>query len=107
VEPDNGVDEGHGNSRCRVGVAEGDEVCILGEAVHHYQDDRLTADLGDADDKIERDVEPYTRWHRKRLQEAHQVKVLCFVALPHKEASNEVIEQLVVAQGEEGGAQAL
>jgi hypothetical protein len=35
MKPDNVVEEGLGDHRGGVGVAEGEEVCVLGEPVHH------------------------------------------------------------------------
>jgi len=40
-------------------MAQGDEVHILGEAVHHGEDDRLPADLGQALDEVHQDVRPH------------------------------------------------
>jgi hypothetical protein len=65
---DDVVEEGFGDRRGGVGVAEGNEVRLLGEPVHHSQDDRLAVDPGKSFDEVERDVAPYTRRHRQRLQ---------------------------------------
>ena len=51
-----------------VGLGEGDEVRILGESIDHCENDGFTADLGQALDKIHRDVRPNLGWNVEGLQ---------------------------------------
>jgi hypothetical protein len=103
VEPDNGVEKCLGDHRRRVRVAEGDEVGIFQKSVHHHQDDRLAADLGETFDEVKRNVAPYAGWYYQWLQEADRMKVSCLVALAHHATADEVVNQAVVAR-REGGA---
>jgi hypothetical protein len=58
VEADDAVEEGPGHGRGCIGVSEGDEVHVLGEAVNHREDDRLAAHLGKALDEVHGDISP-------------------------------------------------
>jgi hypothetical protein len=107
VEPDDHVEEGRGNRRCGVRVAEGDEVGVFRKSVHHRQDDRFAADLGKTFHEIERNVAPYAKWYRQWLQEAGRVKLASLVPLAYCTAADEVMDQAVVAWREERGAELL
>jgi hypothetical protein len=48
-------------------VAEGDEVGLLGEAVHHRENDGLARYLGQPFDEVHGDVGPHLGWHLKGL----------------------------------------
>jgi hypothetical protein len=106
VEADDVGEERSGDRRCRVWVPERDEVAIFGEAIDNRQHYRLVADLGEALNEIHRDIHPHRVQHNERLEEAHQMQMLCFVALINRAPVDEVPHQLVVSWGEEGGAQA-
>jgi hypothetical protein len=103
MEPDDGVEKCLGDQRHGVWVAEGGEVGIFQKSVHHRQDDRLVADLGETLDEVKCDVAPYVGRYCQRLQEAGRMKVSCLVALAHRAAADEVVNQAVVAR-REGGA---
>jgi hypothetical protein len=59
VEADDAVKEGPGHRRGCIGVTEGDEVRVLGEAVNHREDDRLAAHLGKALNEVHGDISPH------------------------------------------------
>jgi hypothetical protein len=67
VEPHNAVEEGAGDGRCGVGVAERDEVRVLGEAVDHHEYDGLAAHLGKALDEVHGDIRPHLGWNLQWL----------------------------------------
>lgn len=58
MEPDNIVEEGACDRCCCEGVAECDEMCVLGEAVDHREDNGLSSHLGQPMDEVERDIRP-------------------------------------------------
>ena len=58
MQTNNVVEECTCNRGGRVGMAKGDEVRVLGESVNHRENDGFAADLGQALDKIHRDVCP-------------------------------------------------
>jgi hypothetical protein len=58
---------------CGVGVAQSEQVSILGESVDHCQDHTLAMNTREAVDEIHSDVGPHLRWHLKRLEEASGV----------------------------------
>ena len=68
METHDSFKEGIGNGSNGVGVTEGDEMRILGEAIDHHEDDRLAIDLGQVLDKIHRNVSPNLGWHVEGLQ---------------------------------------
>jgi hypothetical protein len=59
VKPDDAVEEGAGDGGCRVGVAEHNKMCVLGEAVDDSEDDRLTADFGQPFNEVHGDDRPH------------------------------------------------
>jgi hypothetical protein len=59
MEVDDAVEEGPGHERGCIGVTEGDEVRVLGEAVNYREDDRLAAHLGKALDEVHGDISPH------------------------------------------------
>ena len=61
MEANNGVNERLGDRGGGVGVAQRDEVSVLGEAVHHGEDDPFTVNLGKAFDEVKRYVGPHLR----------------------------------------------
>jgi hypothetical protein len=106
VEVDNGVEERLGDSGGGVRVVEGDEVCILGEAVDHRQDDRFATHTRESLHKIKCYVAPDAAGHDERLKQSHRMQVLGLVPLANRAALDVVADELVVA-GREGGAQTL
>jgi len=58
MQTNNAVEECTCNRGDRVGMAEGDEVRVLGESINHHENDRFATDLGQALDRIHRDVRP-------------------------------------------------
>ena len=73
MKPDIAVKEGTSDGRRGVGVAERDEVRVLGEAIDDGEDDRLAADLGQPLDKVHGDVNPHLGWHGQGLQQARRL----------------------------------
>ena len=67
MEAHDAVEEGTGDRSSGVGVAERDEMRILGEAIDHREDDRFAIDLGQALDKIHRNVGPNLGRHVEGL----------------------------------------
>jgi hypothetical protein len=67
MEADDAVEEGAGDGRGGVRMAERNEVCILGEAVDHHEDDELAAHLGQPLDEVHGNIRPYLRRHIKGL----------------------------------------
>ena len=72
MQPDDAVEEGARDRRRCVRVAEGDDVRVLGEAVHHGEDDRLPMYLGELLDEVHGDVRPHLGRHLKRLQQTRR-----------------------------------
>jgi hypothetical protein len=68
VKLDNVVEEGLGDGDRGVQVAQRDEVGVLGETVHHSQDDRLAANARKTLDEVHSDVGPHRNRKLKRLQ---------------------------------------
>jgi hypothetical protein len=68
VEMDDGVEEGLGDHRGGVWVVEGDEVCVLGEPVHHGQYNRFATDHGESFDEVKHNVVPHARRHDQWLE---------------------------------------
>lgn len=64
-----------------VGVAEGDEMAVLGEAIHHREDDILAVHSGKALDEVHGDVRLDLGWHLQWLQQANWLQRLRLVAL--------------------------
>jgi hypothetical protein len=62
-------------------VAKGDEVGVLGEAVHHREDDGLARHLGQPFDEVNGDVGPHLGRHLKGLQETTRLLCQCLVPL--------------------------
>ena len=90
VEPYNAVEECPGDQDGSVGVAERDEVGVLGEAIDDGKDNRLAADPRKALDEIHSDVGPHRVWNVERLEEPRRVQVLCLVALANSAALDEL-----------------
>ena len=67
MEAHDALEESTRHGRSRVGVAKGDEVSILGEAINHSLDDRLAMHLGKAIDEVHGDVCPHLRGNIKGL----------------------------------------
>jgi hypothetical protein len=86
VEADNLIEERLGNRGGRVGVAEVDKMCILGEVIHHGEDDRLAIDIGESFDEVHRDIRPNRGGNRQWLKEARGGAAVhfCRVSTPHK-----------------------
>jgi hypothetical protein len=84
VEADNLIEERLGNCGGRVGVAEVDKMCILGEVIHHGEDDRLAIDTGESFDEVHRDIHPNQGGNRQWLKEARGEQLFTFVALAHR-----------------------
>ena len=65
---DDAGEEGACHRSRSVGMAEGDEVRVLGEAINHREDDGLPAHLGQPFDEVHGDVRPHLGGHVQRLQ---------------------------------------
>lgn len=63
--------EGVGDGRGGLGVADGDEVSIFGEAADDGEDDGFPVDFGQGLDENHRDVGPHLGQHVEGLKEAH------------------------------------
>ena len=59
----NAIKESSGDQRYRVWVAERDEMCILGEAIDHREDNRLAPDFKKPFDEVHGDVGPHLGQH--------------------------------------------
>jgi hypothetical protein len=80
---------------------------VLGEAVDHREDDGLVAHLGQALDKIHRDVRPYLGRNVERLQQPRRLQRLGLVALASGTGPHPVLDQGAIAQNEEVGTEAV
>ena len=107
MEPHNLVEERLGNRGGAVGVAEGDEMCILGEAINHRENHRFASDLGKAFNKIHGDVGPDGVGNVQRLQQAGWMEMLRLVTLTDGAALHEVADKTAGVRAVEGGAQAV
>ena len=67
METNDTVEEGTGHGCSSVGMAERDEVSILGEAIDHHENDRFAAHLGEALDEVHGDICPDLRRHLQGL----------------------------------------
>jgi hypothetical protein len=56
MELDDAIEEGFGDQSGNVGVAQRDEMSMLGEPINHDQDDTLAMDVRKAFDEIKRNV---------------------------------------------------
>lgn len=84
MQADNPLKEGAGNRCGGVGVAEVDEVCILGEAVNDGEDDGFLVDLGQAFDEVHRDVGLHLGRHvkgQRRPASCKDAVLLCWQVL--------------------------
>jgi len=45
VKPDNAIEKGVGDGGSRVGVAERNKMCVLGEAINDDENDRLATEM--------------------------------------------------------------
>ena len=75
----------------RVRVRQGNEMCILAEAVYHREDDGLAADARQRFDEIHGDVRPYPLRHRQGQQQAGRVLMVGLVALADCTATNQIL----------------
>jgi hypothetical protein len=91
VEPNNVEEESVCHHCCRIRVAEGDEMSVLRERVHHSVDHILVAHLGKALNEIHGDVGPHCGWHIKQLQQPNGMEMLCFVLLARCVGAHEVL----------------
>ena len=79
-----------------VGVAEGDEVGVFGEAIHHREDDGLACHLGQPLDEVHGDVGPHLGRHLKGLQEATQLLRQCLVLLARGAGAHPVLDERTI-----------
>jgi hypothetical protein len=77
--------------RRRVGVAEGNKVRVLGEPVHHGENHRFAAHLGQGFNKIHGDIRPHYGRHLERLEQAGRMKLLGLVALACGVGTHEIL----------------
>ena len=73
VKPDNTIEEGASDGGGRVGMAEGDEVCILGELVDDGEDDGFAANLQKPFDEVHRDIRPHLGRNIERLEQPRRL----------------------------------
>lgn len=78
------------NRGCGVGVAEGNEVRVLGEAVDDGEDNRLALNLRKALNEIQRDIAPNKRRYRQRLEQTRRVEVFPLATLTSRALSDEL-----------------
>jgi hypothetical protein len=107
VQADHLGKESPGDRRCSVGVAEGDEMTVLGEAIHHREDDELVVHSGKALDEVHGDVRPDLGWHLQWLQQAGWLQRLRLVALACGACLDVVANDGAVVLDVEVGAQAM
>ena len=107
METDDALKEGAGDGRGGVGVAERDEVRVLGEAVNHREDDGLAAHFGEALDEVHGDVRPHLRRHLERLQHPSRTEGLRLVALARLARAHPIPDQCTIAGDVEVGAEAM
>jgi hypothetical protein len=73
VQTNNPLEEGIGDGRGGVGVAEGDEVSIFGEVIDHREDDGFAMDFGQAHNEVHRDVDPHLGQYVEGLEQTRQL----------------------------------
>lgn len=84
------------HGRCCVGVAQGNEVSMLGESIHHYQDDTLAIDMQQALNEVHGDVRLDLRWDLEGLEKASRVQHLCLVALARRTRVHDLTNEATV-----------
>jgi hypothetical protein len=106
VQADHLGEESPSDGRCSVGVAEGDEMAVHGEAIHHREDDGLAVHSGKALDEVHGDVRPDLGWHLQWLQQVGWLQRLRLVALACGACLDVVTNDGAVVLDVEVGAQA-
>jgi hypothetical protein len=81
MEINDRVEEDSGDRGRSVGMAEGNEMCHLGELVNYSEDNRLAIDARKTFYKVHRNISPDSGRHVERLKKAGGMKVLVFVPL--------------------------
>ena len=107
MEADDAVEERAGDGRCRVGVAERDEVRVLGETIDDRQDHRFAGHLGQALDEVDGDIRPHLVRYFQRLQQSCRRLRLRLVALAGAAGAHPVLYEHTIARNVEVGAQAM
>ena len=95
------VEECPCDRRGGVGVVEGDEMCVLREAVHHREDDGFARHLGQPFDEVHGDVGPHLGRHLEGLHG------LCLVSVARCARPHPISHQGAVARNVELGAEAM
>jgi len=67
VEPDDTVEESSSNGGDRVGMAKRNKMRVLGEAIDHRENDRLTTNLWEVLNEVHGDIRPHLGRHLQRL----------------------------------------
>ena len=73
-----------------VGVAQRDEMSMLGEPINHDQYDALAMDAREAFDEIKRDVRPDLGRHIEGLEQTYGLEGLCLGALTSEVGAHEL-----------------
>jgi hypothetical protein len=81
VEPHNAVEEHSSNDGGCVGVHQGDEMRVFGEAIHHGEDDGFPVHARQPLHEIHGNVRPHRRWQRQRLEQTGRLQLLGLIPL--------------------------
>ena len=101
MQVNDGFEEVFGNRSGGVWMARRNEVSVLGEAVHHGQDDTVAMDAGKAFNEVKGDVRPHLGGDLQRLQQSRVLQRLDIVPLTHRTRAHKVAHQGAVMVGEE------
>ena len=70
MQSNDAIEESIGDEGGGVGVTQGNEMHILGEAVDHCENDGFAADLGQPLNEVHGDINPHLRRYFEGLQQA-------------------------------------
>jgi hypothetical protein len=104
MEADNLLEGGSDNGCGGVGVAQGDEMRIFGEAIDHRQDHGFPTRLRKSLNEVHGDVLPDRSGNVERLKEPDRVQLFSLVALANRAPADEVVDEAAVVRREECGA---
>ena len=71
MQANNHLEEGTCDRHGNVGVVEGDEAGVFGEAIDHCDDNEFPMHLGQVLNEIHWNVDPHLRQHVKGLEQTH------------------------------------
>jgi len=105
VQANNPIEEGAGDRRGRVVMTERDEVCILGEAIHHCKNDGLASNLRQPFNEIHQYVGPDLGRHIEGLQQPRRTRRRRLVALAGSARAHPILHKEPVPGNVKVGAQ--